>query len=151
MENLPIVIRGFLQAVRIPLRKKISYSYKLFDAFISWSTWSFLLAFISWLPTVFAGREFASSTIYYTVPRIRVAIFSLASVGMLICMALSILLLPKARLKRKSLTLIMHLLEWPAIPFTILVLSALPALDAQTRLMRGKYLEFWVTDKYRQN
>lgn len=29
------------------------------------------------------------------------------------------------------------------------LLAALPALDAQTRLMVGRYLEFWVTEKPR--
>ena len=39
--------------------------------------------------------------------------------------------------------------EWLMVPFILVIFSALPALHAQTRLMLGKYLEFWVTDKHR--
>jgi hypothetical protein len=35
------------------------------------------------------------------------------------------------------------------VPVILLFLSALPALDAQTRLMSGRYMEFWVSDKRR--
>ena len=34
-----------------------------------------------------------------------------------------------------------------ATAFALLFLSAMPALDAQTRLMFNKRMEFWVSDK----
>ncbi|MBI3601719.1 MAG: hypothetical protein HY209_02335, partial [Candidatus Omnitrophica bacterium] len=42
-----------------------------------------------------------------------------------------------------------HALEWLMIPLILVFLGTLPALDAQTRLMFGRYLEFWVSDKGR--
>ena len=151
VENFPIVIRGFLQSKKITFKQKISYGYKLLDSFISWATWSFLLLFGSWLPAFFASREFASSTVYYTAPRIRGMLFGLASVGIIVCMIISLLLLPRKITKYGALVKIRHIFEWLLIPVILLFLSALPALDAQTRLMFGKYMEFWVTDKYRKN
>ena len=38
-------------------------------------------------------------------------------------------------------------LQWLALPFVGLIFSTLPALDAQTRMMAGKYLEYRVTEK----
>ena len=38
-------------------------------------------------------------------------------------------------------------LQWLALPIVGLIFSNLPALDAQTRLMAGKYLEYRVTEK----
>jgi hypothetical protein len=149
VENFPIVLRAFLKSKNIPVYKRINFSYKLLDSFVSWATWSFLLAFLSWLPAVFAGREFATSTVYYIAPRIRGTVFSLAFVGILICMAISLLLLPARGEKNRTWQAITHVFEWLSIPVVILVLSALPALDAQTRLMSARYMEFWVTDKHR--
>jgi hypothetical protein len=151
VENLPIVLRAFLRSKEIPFDKKFSYGFKLFNSFISWATWSFLLLFGSWLPAFFATKEFSSSTVYYTAPRIRETIFGLASVGILICMVISLLLLPKTKVKHGFFLKIQHTLEWLFIPVIIILLSALPALDAQTRLMFGRYMEFWVTEKYRKN
>jgi hypothetical protein len=38
-------------------------------------------------------------------------------------------------------------IQWLLIPIVGLVFSNLPALDAQTRLMAGRYLEYRVTEK----
>ena len=38
-------------------------------------------------------------------------------------------------------------LQWIALPIVGLIFSNLPALDAQTRLMTGRYLEYRVTEK----
>jgi len=63
---------------------------------------------------------------------------------------LSIALLPKADVRYPLLVKIGHALEWMILPFIFVFLGALPALDAQTRLMRAKYLEFFVTGKGKQ-
>ena len=36
---------------------------------------------------------------------------------------------------------------WTGIPFVGIFFSNLPALDAQTRLLTGRYLEYRVTEK----
>ncbi|MCK9554355.1 glycosyltransferase family 2 protein [bacterium] len=151
VENFPIVIRAFVKSKKIRWKQKISYGYKLLDSFISWSTWSFLLLFGSWLPSFFASRQFASSTVYYTAPRIRSIMFALAFSGIIICMIISLLLLPRKKVKYNFIIRVRHIFEWLFIPVILLFLSALPALDAQTRLMFGRYMEFWVTEKYRKN
>jgi hypothetical protein len=38
-------------------------------------------------------------------------------------------------------------LQWILVPFTMIIFSAIPGLDAQTRLMFGRYMGFWVTPK----
>lgn len=149
VENLPIVFRAFLTEREIPLAQKFVHALKLLDTFISWATWSILLTFISWLPALCASREFETTTVYYTVPRIQSTIFSLASIGIVVCMVLSLSLLPKDRGRIRLRRRIMHVFEWLFMPLVVLVLSAFPALDAQTRLMLGKYMEFQVTEKTR--
>jgi len=150
IENFPIVMRAFLKSKTISLYNRLTYGYKMFDTFISWSTWSFLLALVSWLPAVFANREFATSTVYYTAPRIRSIIFGLASIGIIVCMIISIMMLPRGRKERGIVRTLLHVREWLSIPVIILVFSAIPALDAQTRLMTARYMEFGVTEKYRR-
>jgi hypothetical protein len=37
--------------------------------------------------------------------------------------------------------------QWFALPIVGIIFSCLPALDAQTRLLTGRYLEYKVTEK----
>ncbi|MBF0522584.1 MAG: glycosyltransferase family 2 protein [Candidatus Omnitrophica bacterium] len=150
VENFPIVLRAFLKSSGISFYQRLTYGFKLLEAFVSWATWSLLLSLVSWLPGFFASREFATSTVYYIAPRIQATIFSLASFGLIICVSLSIMMLPPITGEHNILKKIRHVFEWLLIPVIVLVLSAIPALDAQTRLMFGRYMDFWVTDKYRK-
>ena len=150
VENFSVVARAFFSPSRIPLGQRIVYLTKLLDAFVSWATWSFLLSIISWLPAIFASREFTTSTAYYALPRIKGTIFHLASAGLIVCMILSFSLLPREVGWRNFWRRILHVFEWLLMPVFILLLSAFPALDAQTRLMLGRSLEFQVTEKSRR-
>ncbi len=42
------------------------------------------------------------------------------------------------------------IMEWVIVPFIILILGSTPALDAQTRLILGRYMEFYPTEKIRK-
>jgi hypothetical protein len=149
-ENFPIVMRGFLKARHIPITRKSKLIIKLLEGHISWATWPFLLSIIGWLPAIFASKQYAESIFYYSGPRIAGTIFTLASFGLLVCILLSLLLLPKRKVKHNILRRIGHALEWLLVPPITVFFSGLPALDAQTRLMLGEYMEFWVTEKKRK-
>lgn len=151
VENFPIVIRGFLANPNISVYQKIRYGFKLFDENVAWATWAFFLTFIGWLPALFANREFSDAVLYYSAPRITGIIFNLASLALLTTIVLSFFLLPKAETKSALLKKIGLAFEWLLVPLIVVFLSALPALDAQTRLMFGRYMEFWVTDKPRRH
>lgn len=150
VENFPIVMRAFLKAKKIPLTKRFKHGLKLFEGHVSWASWPFLLGVVSWFPAFFAGREFSSTVIYYSAPRIKAIIFDLASLGLLTSSVLSVLLLPRFSLKYSWLRKAGHMFEWLLVPVISLFLSAVPALDAQTRLMTARYMEFWVTEKKRR-
>jgi hypothetical protein len=149
VENFPIVMRAFLRSKKIRLYEKLRLGFKLFEGHLSWATSGFILSIIGWLPVIFARREFAASVVYYNVPYIAHTIFALAFFSICITIALSLSLLPKTKMRYSWLLKLGHAFEWLMVPFILVLFSALPALHAQTRLMLGKYLEFWVTDKKR--
>lgn len=147
VENFPIVMRGFLKNNKISFYNKARLAFKLFEGHIAWATWAFLLTIIGWLPAIFAGRAFQHTVLYYNAPRIAGTIFNLAGFSLLISIILSICLLPKQKVKHPFLQRIGFAFQWILVPVIYLFLSAIPALDAQTRLMLGKRMEFWVAEK----
>lgn len=150
VENFPIVMRAFLRSNKISLYDKLRHGFKLFENHVAWATWPILLTVMGWLPVLFAGREFSNSVLYYNAPRITSIIFNLAALSLLITIVLSLCLLPKKKVKFSFFWRIWHALEWLAIPIVFIFFSALPALEAQTRLMFGRYMEFSVTEKKRK-
>jgi cellulose synthase/poly-beta-1,6-N-acetylglucosamine synthase-like glycosyltransferase len=150
VENFPIVMRGFIKSKDISLWRKATLTLKLLEGHISWATWPFLLSIIGWLPAIFATRQYTDSMFYYSGPRIAGTIFTLASFGLLVCILVSLFLLPKRKTKHNIIRRIGHAFEWLLVPPITVFFSGLPALDAQTRLMLGKYMEFWITEKKRK-
>jgi len=150
VENFPIVIRGFLKDAKIPLIDKLRHGGKLLEMHVSWATVGFLIAIIGWLPAIFAGREFSSSVVYYNSARITQLIFNLALSGLAVTIILSLLLLPRKKTRNPFLKRVLFAIEWLLVPLVFTFLSSLPALDAQTRLMSGKGMEFRISEKTRR-
>ena len=149
VENFPLVMRGFLSNKKIPFSDKLRHGYKLFEGHVTWAALPFLLTFVGWLPAISAGNEFSSTVLYYSASRFTQAIFSLSSLALLGTIIMSLCLLPKKKKRFSFLWTLIHGLEWFLVPFILVFLSAMPALDAQTRLLLNKRMEFWVSDKRR--
>ncbi len=73
--------------------------------------------------------------------------FQITIFGIFFAMFLSFITLPKPKKKRYYAYLIM---QWVITPIITIVMGAIPAIDAQTRLFFGKYLGFNVTKKIRK-
>lgn len=149
VENFPLVMRGFVKNRKIPLYEKIRHGFKLFESQITWAALPFLLTFVGWLPAIYAGHEFSNTVLFYSASRFTQTIFSLSSLALGCTVILSIWLLPRKKKKYPLFWNLVHGLEWLLVPFILVFLSGLPALDAQTRLMLNKRMEFWVSEKRR--
>jgi len=149
-EGIPYLLFGCLKNKRIPFRKKFSYLFLIIEAFWAWGTNALLILFLGWLPLLFGGEEFNSTVLAHNLPSITRNLMSIATVGILICIVISTLLLtprPKKYSRWKSLSMIV---QWIFFPLTFIIFGAIPAIEAQTRLMLGKYMGFWVTEKIRK-
>lgn len=147
VENFPIFVRGLLSNPRIPWGLKIRQAFRLFELNHSWATWPPTMMILSWMPGFVVSREFAGSVAHFNAPRIAGVIFNLATAALGISILLSLLLLPR---KAKAISIYqkaVFALQWLLIPVITIVFGAIPALDAQTRLALGHYMEFFVSPK----
>ncbi len=150
-EGIPYLLFGFLKNKKISFKKKFRYGSLLLEGFWAWGTNAILILSLGWLPLFLGGKEFNATILAYNLPNLTGKIMASAMIGIIICIVISLKLLsprPSNFPRWKSLFMV---LQWIFFPFTFIIFGAIPAIDAQTRLMLGKYMGFWVTEKSRKD
>jgi hypothetical protein len=104
--------------------------------------WAFILVVIGYLPMLFGGTFFSQTAIAYNLPKIAGLLFRFTLFTSLAWVFLSWTILPPRPKGVSGFKHVLLVLEWIFVPFIILIVGSLPALDAQTRLMFAKYMEF---------
>jgi ACR3 family arsenite efflux pump ArsB len=135
----------------LPFSQKWRFGFEVIEGQLTWATAPILIYILGWLPIIFARGDFANMVASYNLPIILSRILTLAMFGLVGSAYLSILLLPPKPPNYGKATFVILILQWVIVPFTMIFFSAFPALEAQTRLMLGKYMGFWPTPKYRKD
>ncbi|OGZ66422.1 MAG: hypothetical protein A3C50_02525 [Candidatus Staskawiczbacteria bacterium RIFCSPHIGHO2_02_FULL_43_16] len=148
--EIPYVMFGFLQNKEIPLREKIHHIYTLLDGYWSWATAALLLFVLGWLPIFLGGDQFNFSVLSFNLPILTSRIMTVSLVGMLISAIMSTMLLPPLPRGMNQFKKVAVFVQWVFLPVILIVFGSFPALDAQIRLMLGRYMGFWVTEKLRR-
>lgn len=149
-ENAVYILFGFLKNKKISLKKKLRQLFIQFEGCWSLATNPLIIFFLGWLPLFLGGEAFNKTLLSYNLPRITRNIMTVAMLGLFVSAIISTTLLPPRPAGKKKRKYLFMVLQWILIPFTIPVFGSLPGIDAQTRLMLGKYIGFWVTPKYRK-
>lgn len=152
VENIPYIIFNFIKNKKISLRKKIRYSLVQIEGFWSLATNPLVILLLGWLPIILGGAEFRSTILSYNLPLITRNLMALAMMGLILSAVIGASLVPKMpeSYRRRKRRWAVMFLQWLLVPFTIIIFGAIPGLDAQTRLMFGRYMGFWVTPKHRK-
>ncbi len=149
-ENIPYTLFGFWKNPAIALQSKVRYALLQLEGFWSWSTNAILLFALGWLPLALGGEAFNRTVLSYNLPLVTRTLMSFALIGMFVSGAISMLLLPPRPARHKKIKNIAMVLQWLFLPVSIMTLGSVPGLEAQTRLMLGHYMGFWVTEKVRK-
>ncbi len=91
--------------------------------------------------------QFAATTVGINLPGISSFIIQITLYLLILAIFLDQYLKPAKPGKKNFLRRIFYWLEWLAQPFVGLLLVALPGIEAHTRLLFGKYLEYYLTKK----
>ncbi len=148
--DTPYFIFGFIKNKKIPFRKKWRYGFPTFAGFYSWATNAIVIFLGGWLPLFFGGEKFNSSVLAYHLPFLSRNILTIAMVGLVGSAWLALQLLPPRPKNQPKRKFIYMVFQWFVVPITFVIFGSIPALEAQTRLMFGKYMEFWFTPKIRK-
>ena len=96
---------------------------------------------------IIGGNQFNISLLSYNLPRMTRTIMTISMIGMVVSAIISLIILPPRPKNVSRINTVLMVAQWLLLPITLIAFGGIPALDAQTRLIMGKHLEFWVTEK----
>lgn len=153
VENIPYLLFNTTKQWRsLDGTAKKRYANHIFVqlyGFHSWATNALITSILGWLPLVLGGDRFNVTVLSNNLPTVTKFFMTLAMVGMVLSAIISILVLPRGK-KPTFLQYIITVVQWIFLPVIIIIFGAIPGLEAQTRLMLGKYMGFLVTPKHRE-
>lgn len=151
IENFPVTMRALWPDAIIRLRTKLRITFEMLEGHYSWATTSFLLTFLGWLPLFLGGEVFKESVLAHNLPFFTRTLMTLGMGGLLVSIPMALLTLPPRPKRYHWTRTFLMFFQWLLVPL-VAFLSAIPAIDSQTRLLTKRYFgEFWVTEKMRKN
>jgi len=146
VEHFPFMVWHFRKHKHIPWAKKMKYLFNQGEGMYSWAVAPLLIFILGRLPLLLAPEAVKATAFYQNVPFTLEFIINLSMSGMFVSAFFSLFLLPKPP-NRHPMNYPIMLLQWILLPVVLVVFGVFPAIDAQTRLMLGKYLGFYVSKK----
>ncbi len=136
--------KAFFTPNKAPKLDRLFKFLRLLEGHVSWATAPLILAFAAFVPVLFNPDNYTANQLPLIASRIQ----TVALVGIFITLFLSIRTLPPKPARYKRHRSIFMVAQWVLLPVTTILYNALAALNSQTRLMFGWYLDkFDVTDK----
>ena len=149
VENLCYILYHFRENKVISLKKRITVAFQQAEGYWSLVTNPIMLFILGWAPIYLGGENFHQTVLSFNLPIIIRDLLIIAMFGLVVSSMISLTLIPERPKNASRLRYIVMAVQWIMIPATMIVFSAIPGLDAQTRLMLGRYMGFWVTPKTR--
>lgn len=146
VSDIPYVIGGMIIHHEISLFDRLRRLILLLEHHVFWSANWFLLTIGGVVPPL-VNPAFARTVFGHNLSQLSSGILTLSTVFLLVVFYIDWKLKPPKPENFKNWTLPFLYLQWFTLPVIAFFLSALPGLDAHTRLLLGKRLEYRVTEK----
>ncbi len=148
VEHIPFIFKEYFKRSDIDFWDKTD---KLI--FVLWANmrWGFLALFITFggLLIPYINPSYSESTVAINLPIISSWIMTSAFLGMFATIFVHEKTAPPRPKNWSIITKVWSYIQWLLIPVVLVTISTVPAIDAQTSLMLGRYLEYRVTTKVR--
>jgi hypothetical protein len=144
--DIPFFIDNALSHNEIPLRERVARLFDLWLDHINWAIAPFIMILGATLP-VALNRTFAAATFGQQLPLYAAWLLTGAMGSLIVLVFIENQLAPPRPPEWGIRMYVISWLQWVCLPVVGVIFTNLPALDAQTRLLTGRYLEYRVTEK----
>jgi hypothetical protein len=144
--DLPYVVQNAFNHPEISIWSRAWRILYLFAEHINWAIAPFVIIFGATVPLLI-NPAFARTTLGQNLPLYASSMLSIALVALLVLIWVEHRIVPPFPAAWSRWRRLLVYAGWIGLPFVGIFFSNLPALDAQTRLLTGRYLEYRVTEK----
>ncbi|HEX2141058.1 MAG TPA: hypothetical protein VHK28_02120 [Candidatus Limnocylindria bacterium] len=144
--DIPYVVRNILVHPEIPLASRVWRLLNLFGEHVNWAIAPFVVMFGATIPLVI-NPAFAETTLGQNLPFYASTMLSIGLLALAVLIWVEHRIVPPRPAAWGRFKRLLSYVQWLGLPFVGIFFSNLPALDAQTRLLTGRYLEYRVTEK----
>jgi Glycosyl transferase family group 2 len=144
--DIPYVVRNILVHPEIPLASRVWRLLNLFGEHVNWAIAPFVVMFGATIPLII-NPAFAETTLGQNLPFYASTMLSIGLLALAVLIWVEHRIVPPRPAEWGRFKRLLSYVQWLGLPFVGIFFSNLPALDAQTRLLTGRYLEYRVTEK----
>jgi hypothetical protein len=144
--DIPYVVENAIRHSEIPIWSRAWRIVNLFGEHINWAIAPFVIMFGATIPLLI-NPAFGETTLGQNLPLYASAMLTLALVSLAVLIFVEHRIVPPRPASWGAARRLLSYVQWIGLPFVGIFFSNLPALDAQTRLLTGRYLEYRVTEK----
>ncbi len=142
----PWIIKNYLLVPGVPFWDKTMRLIWVMWAHFMWPVNWFIITLGLTVPTLL-NPAFGRTALGYTVPKLSSFVLTIALVFLIIMIIFDNIYKPKRPKDFPLWRAVLMPLEFILMPISGFFFNALPGIDAHTRLMLGKYIEYRVTEK----
>lgn len=146
VSDIPFVIQNVFTHPEIPLTARLKRLLILLEQHVFWSSNWFILTLGSTIPPI-VNPAFGRTVLGHNLAQLSSSILTIALIFLIVVIAIDWRTKPPRPKDYKSWNLPFLYIQWLTLPIVSFFLAALPGLDAHTRLILGKRLEYRVTEK----
>jgi cellulose synthase/poly-beta-1,6-N-acetylglucosamine synthase-like glycosyltransferase len=146
VSDIPFVIRQAILHNEIPVGDRMRRVFSILEHHVLWPTNWFILTLGSTIPPL-VNPAFGRTALGHNLSQISSGILTFCTVFLLVVIIIDWRTKPPRPKEFSAWKLPFLYLQWFTVPIVAFFLSALPGLDAHTRLLLGKRLEYRLTEK----
>lgn len=140
------IIRQYILTDGVPFWDKTIRVLKVIEDHFLWPVNWFAITVSAALPPIL-NEQFSRTILGKTLPQVTSTLLTLSLVSMMVLFVIDAINRPPRPNRRSVISYVKQPLEFLLLPIIGFFFSALPGIDAHTRLMFGKYIEYRVTEK----
>jgi hypothetical protein len=144
--DIPYVVQNAIQHTEISFWSRAWRVVNLFGEHINWAIAPLVITFGSAVPLLL-NPAFAETTLGQNLPLYASTMLSIGVLALFVLIWVEYRIVPPRPAEWGLWPRFLSYAQWVGLPFVGIFFSNLPALDAQTRLLTGRYLEYRVTEK----